>query len=309
MKLSSGIEVAVGISVCTKGIVTGLAVDVVGNVVVAIFISVVEDSGVTITTFVVVGADVVLIDMGVTMVVSSFSVVTIFMVVGLLEVVVGTFVVAAAVMGMLVVRAVVTVVEGISVGAGVVSVSVWAEATSLGEVEGVVTKLRIDIRVDRVRLRKELSSISEVSLVGSIVVEASAGKVLEGGITVTDFCTYLTGREAPSVVLLLVVVELAAFCGGFVITTSLSFGSSVVSITLCSDDIELSILSITDLGVPKATSCDALWSFFGIFCIVVLGTCVMSFLVLTVVVCCVVVVAGVVDVVVVLPSVVDDCVF
>lgn len=200
---------------------------------------------------------------------------------------------------------IVSAVVGVLVGATVVSI-LRSEATSLEGVGGVVTKFRSDISVERVRLRRELSSNSLVNLMGFRVVEACAGKVVEEGITVTDFCTYLTGDEAPMAVLLLE-EELAAFCGGFVITTSLSFGSSVVSITLCNVDIEFSILSSTDLGVPKAMSCDALWSFLGIFCIVVLGTCVTSMVTLSVVVCLVVVVAGVV--VVVASSVVDDGVF
>lgn len=152
------------------------------------------------------------------------------------------------------------------------------------------------------RFRSELFVVAEESWTGSKVVEACAAKVC--GITVTDFSTYFTGAE---VALLLAVVEPAVFCGGFVITTNLSVGPSVVSIVLCKEEIEFIILSMTDLGVPNAMSWFALCSFFGIFCMVVLGICVMSILVLSVVACVVVVGIGVVDVISV--TVVDVCEF
>lgn len=87
------------------------------------------------------------------------------------------------------------------------------------------------------------------------------------------------------------------FCGGFVMTTSLSVDPSVVvSITLCMDEIELSIRSIMDRGVPKAMSCLPVSFFVGIFWMVVFGICVMSLSLRTVVFggCVVVVVGGVV---------------
>lgn len=114
VKLSSGVYVVVSDS--AKGLVMAFA-----TVVVAMFISVVGDSGVTVTTFVVVGAEVVLIDIGVTTVVSSFSVVPIFIVVGLVVGWIDPVVVWAIVgLGTIVVGAIVVRLGPIVVGAKVV---------------------------------------------------------------------------------------------------------------------------------------------------------------------------------------------
>lgn len=74
------------------------------------------------------------------------------------------------------------------VGATVLSLPLGVTETSFCGVFGVVTRFKSEISVERVRLRREFSVVASLldCFTGSRVVEACAGKILDG-ITVTDF--------------------------------------------------------------------------------------------------------------------------